>query len=236
MAKPNEENLTSWTEQNLARLAPDGKFEPDVARAIARFEEKRHTRARRQVYVAAFAAMTALIVATLPKSRETIRRSLSSSEIVDIGQVSADVKTLRDGQVAPDFVLKDAQGDDLRLSDYKGRVVLLNFWATWCHGCAIEIPWLIEFEKEYRDRGLTVIGVSMDEDGWKSVKPFLEEEKVNYPVVIGNQPMAKPYGLGAMPMTFLINRDGKIAATSVGIIDRAACRRQILELLASSRH
>jgi peroxiredoxin len=94
---------------------------------------------------------------------------------------------------------------------------------------------LIQFQHEYQGRGFTVIGVSMDADGWKSVKPFIVKEGVNYPVVIGNKPMAKPYGLDAMPVTFLIGRDGKIAATSVGIIDRAACERQIRDLLATRR-
>jgi peroxiredoxin len=232
MEKTGETNLVEWTDRHLAHLAPDGKWQPDSTRAFARFKEKRRTRMWRQLCAAGVAAATTvLIVATLPKSWEVMRGALPRADVVNIGQASADVKALKDGQVAPDFILKDAHGADLRLSNYKGRVVLLNFWATWCHGCAMEIPWLIEFEKEYRDRGLTVIGVSMDADGWKSVKAFLAKEKINYEVVVGNQIMAKPYGLDAMPMTFLIDRKGRIAATSVGIIDRTACQRQILELL-----
>jgi peroxiredoxin len=115
------------------------------------------------------------------------------------------------------------------------KVAPLNFWATWCHGCTLEIPWLLEFEKKYKDRGFTVIGVSMDADGWTAVKPFLQEKKVNCPVVIGNDDMARPYGLDAMPMTFLIDRDGKIAATSVGIVNKTACESQITELFSSTR-
>ncbi len=74
---------------------------------------------------------------------------------------------------APNFVLTDAKGDTINLSTYKGNVVLLDFWATWCGGCKTEIPWYMEFDAKYKDRGLAVIGVSMDEDGWKTVKPFL---------------------------------------------------------------
>jgi peroxiredoxin len=100
---------------------------------------------------------------------------------------------------APGFTLDDAKGAAVKLSDYKDRVVVLDFWATWCGGCNVEIPWYLEFANKYKGSGLAVIGVSMDDDGWKSVKPFLEKTKLNYPVVIGNQDLAKRYGLESMP-------------------------------------
>ncbi len=83
-----------------------------------------------------------------------------------------------DAKVAANFSLKDASGADIKLADDKGKVVLLNFWATWCGPCKIEIPWFIEFNKTYKDRGFSVLGVSMDDDGWKSVKPYVTEKKV----------------------------------------------------------
>jgi peroxiredoxin len=88
---------------------------------------------------------------------------------------------------APGFILADPKGASVRLSDYKGRVVLLDFLATWCGGCKVEIPWYMEFQRKYKEHGLAVIGVSMDEDGWKALKPFLEKAKLNYSVVIGSQ-------------------------------------------------
>ena len=133
---------------------------------------------------------------------------------------------------APDFTLKDSNGATIRLSNYKGRVVLLNFWATWCHGCKFEIPWFMEFADRYKSGGLAVIGVSMDDDGWKSVKPYLEQMKLNYTVVIGNEGLGKLYGLDNMPMTLLIDRQGRIAASYVGVVDRTACESKIRALLA----
>ena len=132
---------------------------------------------------------------------------------------------------APGFTLQDSKGASVQLSKYKGKVVVLDFWATWCGGCKVEIPWFMEFEKKYKHNGLAVIGVSMDDDGWKAVKPFLKAKKLNYKVVLGNQDLAKSYGLESMPMTLLIDRDGKIAATHVGMVEKNACENEIRALL-----
>jgi peroxiredoxin len=129
---------------------------------------------------------------------------------------------------APDFTLTDSKGSSLRLSDYKGKVVLLNFWATWCHGCKLEIPWFIEFENRYKGSGLAVIGVSMDDDGWKSVKPYIEQNRINYAVVIGGERLGKLYGVRSMPMTLLIGRDGKVAHLYTGVVDKKACESEIV--------
>ncbi len=137
-------------------------------------------------------------------------------------------------KTAPNFTLTDSKGTSVRLSDYKGRVVLLDFWATWCHGCKIEIPWYMEFQDKYKDKGLSVIGVSMDDDGWKSVKPFLEEKKMNYTVVVGNADLAKLYGVDQLPVTLLIDRDGKIANSHAGMVDKNAFEKEISVLLEVS--
>lgn len=135
------------------------------------------------------------------------------------------------GKPAPDFSLVDSSGVPVRLSAYKGKVVLLDFWATWCGGCKIEIPWYIEFQNKYRDAGLAAIGVSMDADGWTSVKPFLAEHKLNYPVVIGNDALAERFGLINMPLTLLIDRNGNIAESHAGVVDKNSFEARIRSLL-----
>jgi peroxiredoxin len=141
---------------------------------------------------------------------------------------------------APGFALTDAHGQLVSLKDYKGKVVLLDFWATWCGGCKIEIPWYMEFDRQYKDRGLAVIGVAMDDEGWKVVKPFLAlkrdpETGVNtsmqYPVVLGSEGLGKQYNLTSMPMTLLIDREGRIAVSHTGMVDKANFESHIQELL-----
>jgi len=96
--------------------------------------------------------------------------------------VPAQIVAANARKIAPPFSLPDATSAPIRLSDYKGSVVLLNFWATWCHGCKTEIPWYVEFQNKYGKRGLVIIGASMDDEGWKVVAPFAKAKKLNYPV------------------------------------------------------
>ena len=142
-------------------------------------------------------------------------------------------RTDKTSKTARDFALNDSAGTVVKLSEYKGRVVLLNFWATWCHGCVLEIPWFIEFQERYKDSGLCVIGVSMDKD-WKPVKAFVEEKKVNYPVLLDNESVGKLYGLNAMPMTLLIDRSGRIAASYIGVVDKTICEKNLQALLQAN--
>lgn len=122
---------------------------------------------------------------------------------------------------APDFTLKDAQGRAVRLSDFRGQVVLLDFWATWCGPCKIEIPWFIDLQRRHKDKGFTVLGVAMDDEGWDVVKPFVERMGVNYRVVMGNDPTAQLYGgISSLPTTFMIDREGRVAAVHVGVSGR----------------
>ena len=118
--------------------------------------------------------------------------------------------------LAPDFSFTDLSGRKLKLSDYKGKVVLLDFWATWCGPCRIEIPWFVELQARYRDQGFAVIGISMDDDP-ESVRDFYREKKMNYPVAMGDNKLAELYGgIFGLPISFLIGRDGRIYAKHEG--------------------
>jgi len=150
--------------------------------------------------------------------------------------VKAAVKADKDRKAAPDFALKDVDGKTVHISEYKGKVVLLDFWATWCAPCKVEIPWFMEFEQQFKDKGFAVLGVSMDEDGWTVVKPYLQQLKMNYRIVLGNDQVGEQYGgVDSLPTTFLIDRQGKIAATHVGLSGgKEDFRNDIANLLASS--
>jgi peroxiredoxin len=149
-------------------------------------------------------------------------------------QENAGEKAIQDRKPAPDFMLTDAKGALIKLSDYKGRVVLLNFWATWCGPCKIEIPWFVEFQNKYKDRGLAVLGVSMDEDGWQTVRPFIAAQNMNYRVAIGTDQVTRRYGgIASLPTTFIIDQEGKIAAVHIGLVSKTNYAREILDLLAT---
>lgn len=119
----------------------------------------------------------------------------------------------------------------IKLADFQGKVVLLDFWATWCHGCMTEIPWFMEFQGKYKADGLAVIGVSVDDDGWKSVRPFLAERKFNYPIVVGNQDLEKLYSVENPPVAVLIDREGRIAEMHAGVVEKESFEREIKGLL-----
>jgi peroxiredoxin len=139
-------------------------------------------------------------------------------------------------QQAPAFTLKDADGKTVSLKDYEGKVVLLNFWATWCGPCKLEIPWFVEFEQKYKDKGFSVVGVSMDEEGWNVIKPFLAEEKVNYRVLLGNDTVGTLYGgVDSLPTTFVIDREGRIAATHIGLVSKSDYQDEIVPLLENKQ-
>jgi cytochrome c biogenesis protein CcmG/thiol:disulfide interchange protein DsbE len=136
-------------------------------------------------------------------------------------------------RAAPEFQLKDADGRTVRLSDYRGKVVLLNFWATWCGPCTFEIPWFVEFERRLKDRGFAVLGISMDEDGWEVVRPFMSRLKINYRVLLGNDEVGQAYGgVDSLPTSFLIDREGKVAGVHVGLVSRSRYESELQELLA----
>jgi peroxiredoxin len=132
-----------------------------------------------------------------------------------------------------DFTVKDMHGADVRLADYKGKVILLNYWATWCGPCKVEIPDLVALQEQYRDQGLVVLGVSQDDDP-ETLRGFAGKWKMNYPVLVGRD---KPDLLDAqgalwgLPTSYLIGRDGSICTRHLGPATKADFEREIKALL-----
>ena len=136
------------------------------------------------------------------------------------------------GKAAPDFALTNLSGATVRLSDFKGKVVLLDFWATWCPPCREEIPELVQLQRQYASRGFTVLGVALDDEGAAVVKPVARKLRIHYPVLIGNSEVAAAYGgIQALPTAFLIGRDGKILKSYVGAQTASTLRQDILSAL-----
>ena len=182
--------------------------------------------------LAGIALAIALVVAAPVGARHAVPGAASPASLVARARAQQDAADEGAGRKpAPDFTLEDASGARIKLYKFKGEVVLLNFWATWCHGCQTEIPWFIEYEDKYRENGLAIIGVSIDDDGWKVVAPFVAEKKMNYTVVLSNEKVAKLYAVDAPPVTLLIDREGRIAASYSDVVDRAACEKKIQSLL-----
>ncbi|MCL4523889.1 MAG: TlpA family protein disulfide reductase [Acidobacteria bacterium] len=129
---------------------------------------------------------------------------------------------------APNFSLKDLQGSDVSLEQFRGKVVLVNFWATWCGPCEIEMPWFIDFQQKYGARGFTVVGLAMDEEGKSVVAPWVEKKRfdvngaqlpLNYPILLANDEVAGKFGgLIGLPTSLLISRDGKILKRFIGLV------------------
>ncbi len=140
------------------------------------------------------------------------------------------------GNPAPNFTLAELEGRTVRLSDYRGDVVLLDFWATWCGPCRMSIPHLIELQNEYADDGFTVLGVSLDRAGRDVVSRFVEKAGINYPVVMGTGAVQEAYGgIRSIPTAFLIDRDGYVVKMIQGYQPKNALVTAITPLLAAPR-
>jgi cytochrome c biogenesis protein CcmG/thiol:disulfide interchange protein DsbE len=135
-------------------------------------------------------------------------------------------------QKAPDFTLKTIYEDEFHLYDYIGNVIIIDFWDTWCPPCRAEIPHFIELYEKYRDKGLLIIGIAFGREGIEKVKSFVNDEGINYPVLIANSEVVKDYGgITAIPTTFIINKNGEIFEKIIGYRDKEFFEEKIKNLL-----
>ena len=233
--------ISRWAEDRLETLAPNPDWQPDTKGAFQRLAEAQVGRGRRRSWSLAFAgaAVVCLSVVAFPGTRVFAERCV----VACVAQASRAGQFLRDGvlapdraatdvnrpgAMAPDFTRVGSSGKLVTLSSFRGKVVLLNFWATWCGPCAVEMPWFAEFQRTYQSEGFAVVGVSLDEDGWKSVRPFLEQRNVDYAVVVGDDELAGLYGnVNALPTTLIIDRFGRIASTHIGLVEKSEYEKAI---------
>ncbi|MGA9544325.1 MAG: TlpA disulfide reductase family protein [Candidatus Sulfotelmatobacter sp.] len=139
---------------------------------------------------------------------------------------------LTQSSLAPDFSLESVDGKSLRLSDLRGKAVLLNFWATWCGPCKIEMPWFVDLQKEYGSQGLQIVGVAMDDASKEDISKFAKDMGVNYPILIGKESVGDEYGgVPALPESFLISRDGKIVDKIIGLRGKAEIEDDVKKAL-----
>jgi peroxiredoxin len=138
------------------------------------------------------------------------------------------------GVTAPDFELVSLDGKKVKLSDYKGKAVLLNFWATWCSPCKVEMPWFVDLQKKYGGDGLVVLGIAMDDTDTPKIAQFASEMGVNYPVLLGTEKVSEQYGnVEFLPTSFYIDRDGKIIGKGTGLLGRGEIEDNVQKALAS---
>jgi thiol-disulfide isomerase/thioredoxin len=137
-------------------------------------------------------------------------------------------------KIAPDFTLESLDGKNVKLSDLRGKAVLLNFWATWCGPCKIEMPWFVELQNEYGSQGLQIVGVAMDDSGKDEIAQFAKEMGVNYPVLLGKEAVGDEYGgVPALPESFFISRDGKIVDKIIGLRGKADIEESVRKALSA---
>jgi peroxiredoxin len=155
--------------------------------------------------------------------------------------IRATVRMVKDRSAAPSFGLANASGKVVHLSDFRGKPVVLNLWATECGGCRAELPTFVQVSDKYNGQGLTVLGVSMDimyedlknaTEGWARVKPFVAAHGIKYPILLDDGSVEKVFNVTALPATYLIDRVGRIAATYIGVVDSTDLEANLKTILA----
>jgi thiol-disulfide isomerase/thioredoxin len=171
------------------------------------------------ILVVAAIAIMLLVGKNLARRPRTAGNSLDSGHMV--------------GKTAPDFALESLDGKLVRLSDYRGKAVLLNFWATWCAPCKIEMPWFIELQKQYGPEGFTILGVAMDDSGKDTIAKFAKDMGVNYPVLLGKESVGDDFGgIPYLPVSFYLDRNGQVVDQVAGLKGRAEIESYVKEALS----
>jgi peroxiredoxin len=247
MDRNNMDENNRWVEEQMAKLKPEEEWQPKVPVALARVEERRaHRRAAgRWTWIASAATAAAILgLLAFPQPRAFAARAIepgvaagedlfNPAEIHNhLFQMMWAVHQLL-GLVPPNIALTDSTGANFRLSDYHGKVVLVNFFPAGCRACQDEIPWLVEFQRTHDERKFAVLGVPLGEDGWKAVRPLIASMQINYRVAVPGDAGTKSYGADSLPQTLLLDRGGLIVVKHVGIMSKSQYEREIVQKVES---
>ena len=222
--EPVRESTPASAEPGAIPASPDGAAPPDV-------DGPPRGRGR---WIAAAAAALGVALFAVPLLRGPDVHPAAAPVAADGAAPGAGPTcAVKEGGANLNFTLKDPNGADVRLSDYKGKVVLLNFWATWCGPCKVEIPEFVEAYSKYRDRGFVILGVLSEDDPTpQDLKAFASEFKMNYPILRANPELEAAFGsLWALPTSFIIDRQGSICTKHMGPVSKQMLEREIKRLL-----
>ena len=170
------------------------------------------------------------------KKTELAPQTEVGAEIEPTQPVAETIPSTTGGNPAPAFTLQDLNGKDVSLADFRGKVVIIDFWATWCPPCVKEIPHFIELYEQYKDKGLAMLGISLDREGAGVVKAFVQKYQIKYPIMMTDGKVDKAFGpITSIPTTFLINSAGNITKKYVGYNSKAVFEADIKKLLAETK-
>ncbi len=247
--RDESDGIGRWIDDRLETLSSDDAWRPDVPTALARLELARGTSASRQrrwTWGTAGAVAFGLSLLLFPSTQILAQRCVAAcvEQTGRVGRIlwgpsaravgtATPLIASPERRMAPALSAFDQSGRAVSLAAYRGSVVLLNFWATWCRPCEVEIPWFGELQQRYADRGLVVVGVSMDDDGWAPVRGFLTKHRMTYPVILASDDVRRGYAdVIALPTTLILDRTGRIASKRVGLAEKADYEGDIRAVLA----
>jgi len=222
MERRESERVQSVADR-LEQLTPPADWTPSLARNRARLRERVGAGSRRRLRLMTAAAVAALVIGA---ANVSVVRAIAQRCGEWLGVVSTSRPRL------PEVSFTDVHGRSVSVSALRGKVVLLTFWTTTCGQCPTEMRWFADFQHTYRDRNLVVLGVSLDQDGWSRVSPFLERQPLNYDVVMARRDLTQPIIGASIPTTLIVDRRGHIAVRHIGYCSKGEYQRDLERVLA----